>query len=187
MKPGDNYEQLKPLYVIFICSFDPFGKQLYRYTFEMQCNESDFPLNDGVKQIFLNTKGRNKDEVSPLPIEFLGYLEDSTDSYISKVNCDKLKKIYDRIVQLKKNRDLKERYMRLEEYVEQRAKKVFKEALEEGRALGMQQGMQQGIEQGYSEIFALMKAMKENGEEHLIPKLFEDAEFLKVKLQQYHI
>lgn len=187
LKPGENYEQLKPLYVIFICSFDPFGKQLYRYTFEMQCNERDFPLNDGVKRIFLNTKGKNKDEVSPLLVEFLGYLEDSTDSYISKANCDKLKKIHERILQLKKNRDLKERYMRFEEYLKQNAKKAFKQGLEEGREQGREQGMQEGIQQGYSEIFTLMKVMKENGEEKLIPKLSEDAEFLKSKLQQYLI
>lgn len=177
--------------LIFICSFDPFGKQLYRYTFEMQCNERDFPLNDGVKRIFLNTKGKNKDEVSPLLVEFLGYLEDSTDSYISKANCDKLKKIHERILQLKKNRDLKERYMRFEEYLKQNAKKAFKQGLEEGREQGMQEGMQEGIQegiqQGYSEIFTLMKVMKENGEEKLIPKLSEDAEFLKSKLQQYLI
>ncbi|MBD5544662.1 MAG: Rpn family recombination-promoting nuclease/putative transposase, partial [Lachnospiraceae bacterium] len=34
LKPGDDFNDLKPGYVIFICTFDPFGKGLYRYTFE---------------------------------------------------------------------------------------------------------------------------------------------------------
>lgn len=58
LEPGDKYTDLKPLYVIFICNFDPFGENLYRYTFSMQCEERDVPLNDGVKRIFFNTKGK---------------------------------------------------------------------------------------------------------------------------------
>ena len=34
LKPGQDFNDLKPGYVIFICTFDPFGKKLYRYTFE---------------------------------------------------------------------------------------------------------------------------------------------------------
>lgn len=171
LKPGENYEHLKPLYVIFICSFDPFGKNLYRYTFEMQCGERNFPLNDGVKRIFLNTKGTNPDEVPSVLVALLGYLEESTDSYVNKTNCNKLKHIHQRVKQLKKNRSLKERYMRFEELLKQREKKGFK----------------QGSEYAYSEIFSLMEAMKKNGEEHLISKLSEDKEFLKTKLKQYNI
>ena len=29
---GQEYDQLKPTYIIFICKFDPFGKGLYQYT-----------------------------------------------------------------------------------------------------------------------------------------------------------
>lgn len=167
LKPGEDYEHLRPLYVIFICSFDPFGKSLYRYTFEMQCGERNFPLNDGVKRIFLNTKGTNPNEVPSALVDFLGYLEESTDSYVNKTNCNKLKHIHEKVKQLKKNRSLKERYMRFEELLKQRERK--------------------GIKQGYSEIFSLMDAMKKNGEEHLIPRLSEDEEFLKTKLKQYNI
>lgn len=34
LKPGEVFNELKPGYVIFICTFDPFGEGLYRYTFE---------------------------------------------------------------------------------------------------------------------------------------------------------
>lgn len=34
LKPGDDFNDLKPSVIIFICTFDPFGYSLYRYTFE---------------------------------------------------------------------------------------------------------------------------------------------------------
>lgn len=37
---GEDYSELPNTYVIFICDFDPFGEEKYRYVFEMQCKES---------------------------------------------------------------------------------------------------------------------------------------------------
>lgn len=51
LKPGQDFNDLKPGYVIFICTFDPFGKKLYRYTFEERCLERDFPFGDETKKI----------------------------------------------------------------------------------------------------------------------------------------
>lgn len=111
LEPGDEYQDLKPLYVIFICNFDPFGEELYRYTFSMQCEERDFPLNDGVKRIFFSTKGKNSEEVPSILLDFLGYLNDSTDTYIEQNSSDKVKEIHGRVKTLKKNRDVEARYM----------------------------------------------------------------------------
>ena len=111
LKPGEDYTNLKLLYVIFICNFDPFKEELYRYTFSMQCEERNIFLNDGVKRIFLNTKGKNKDEVSTTLVDFLGYLNDSTDSYVKQNSNEKIREIHERIKILKKNRDVEERYM----------------------------------------------------------------------------
>lgn len=61
--------------------------------------------------------------------------------------------------------------MFLEEYLKQYEK--------DGYNRGFVRGMEQGLEQGYSEIFTLLKIMKENGEEHLISRLSEDTNFLK--------
>ena len=111
LKPGEDYTKLKPLYVIFICNFDPFKEELYRYTFSMQCEERGVPLNDGVKRIFLNTKGKNDEEVPAMLIDFLGYLNDSTDSYVEQNLNGKVKEIHERIKILKKNRVVEARYM----------------------------------------------------------------------------
>lgn len=134
LKLGEDYEQLKPLYVIFICNFDPFGKKFYRYTFEMQCVEECFSLKDGAKRIFLNTKGKNKEDVPETLIEFLGYLNNSNDKYIEEINDIKVKRIHEKIKELKKNRDLGERYMRFEELLMSREKEGYQEAYKEGLA-----------------------------------------------------
>ena len=111
LEPGDDYSDLKPLYVIFICNFDPFGEELYRYTFAMHCEERNLSLNDGVKRIFFNIRGKNADEVPDILIDFLGYLNDSTDTYVEDRSNEKLLEIHKRIVELKKKRNVEARYM----------------------------------------------------------------------------
>ena len=39
IEKGEDYDELKESYVIFICTFDPFGKELVQYTFENLCEE----------------------------------------------------------------------------------------------------------------------------------------------------
>ncbi len=129
LEPGDEYKDLKPLYVIFICNFDPFDKELYRYTFSMQCEERDFPLNDGVKRIFFSTKGKNKEEVPKILTDFLGYLNDSTDAYVEQDLNEKVKQIHERIKILKQNRDVEKKYMHYLS-VEQAIKAAEKDAEE---------------------------------------------------------
>lgn len=175
LKPGEKYQELKPLFVIFICNFDPFGEKLYRYTFEMQCVERCFPLDDGVKRIFLNTKGENKDEVSETLVEFLGYLNDSTDSYVEGIKDPKIRKIHDKVKELKKNHNLEERYMRFEELMQEREDK------------GREEGKELGRTEEREILGKLIQSMSQNGETELIPKLFQDNELLQSKLIQYNI
>lgn len=40
---GVHYKELPETYIIFICTYDPFGKGLYKYTFDTKCNEIDLP------------------------------------------------------------------------------------------------------------------------------------------------
>ena len=111
LNPGMEYTDLKPVYVIFICNFDPFDKELYRYTFSMKCEESELMLNDGAKRIFLNTKGKNMSDVPRVLLDFLGYLNNSTDEYVQEKSNEKIKEIHGRIKEMKKNRDVEARYM----------------------------------------------------------------------------
>ena len=52
---GEDYDELKDSYVIFLCLDDPFGKGLPVYTFENLCREDrEIFLGDGAYKIFYN-------------------------------------------------------------------------------------------------------------------------------------
>ena len=39
LEKGEDYTALRKSFVIFICTYDPFGKDRYIYTFENRCRE----------------------------------------------------------------------------------------------------------------------------------------------------
>ena len=59
---GEDYKHLKKSFVIFICTFDPFDRDRYIYTFNRQCKEEpDIFLNDDAATIVLNCTGHKGD------------------------------------------------------------------------------------------------------------------------------
>lgn len=119
LKPGDDFNDSQPSVIIFICSFDPFGYKLFRYTFEERCKEVDIPLGDGTKKIFLSTKGENPEDVPAELVHFLKYVEKSTDECVEQANDEKLAKLHKKVKTLKQSRDLEARYMLFEELLQQ--------------------------------------------------------------------
>ncbi len=72
LEKGKDYSQLRPSYVIFICTFDPFKKNLPIYRFENSCLEDpSFKLNDGTIKLFLNVTASTNNQ--PLQ-EFFDYV-----------------------------------------------------------------------------------------------------------------
>ena len=58
LEKGEDYMALRKSFVIFICTYDPFGKDRYVYTFENRCREdASVALGDDAVKIVLNTKG----------------------------------------------------------------------------------------------------------------------------------
>lgn len=58
IRKGQKYKDLKRSIIIFICTYDPFGKGIGRYTFEEVCQEyTDIILDDGITKIIYNTLG----------------------------------------------------------------------------------------------------------------------------------
>lgn len=137
LKPGEDFNDLKPSYVVFICTFDPFGYGLYRYTFEQKCLERNLKLNDGTTKIFLNTRGKNADEVPKALIHFLKYVEQSTDEYVASIEDEAVEKIHNKVKQLKEWRELEASYMYFEELLEERQK--------EGKAEGKAEAKQEAL------------------------------------------
>ena len=72
---GDSYTELKTAFVIFICTFDPFGEGRCVYTFRNRCVEREgLELSDGTTKMFLNTKG-TIGEVDEDIKKFLAYVD----------------------------------------------------------------------------------------------------------------
>ena len=58
LEKGEDYASLKKSFVIFICTYDPFGKGRRVYTFENRCIEdTSIALGDEATKIILNAKG----------------------------------------------------------------------------------------------------------------------------------
>ena len=70
-----DYSKLKKSFVIFICNYDPFGKERYIYTFENRCIEEDgLTFGDETLKVIVNTKG-TVGEISEGLKEVLVYLD----------------------------------------------------------------------------------------------------------------
>ena len=180
LKPGDDIDLLKPNYVIFICNFDPFGYNLYRYTFENVCQENGMPLGDGTKKIFFNIRGRNVADVSTELISLLKYMRDTTEECVGGLDSDsRISRIHSRICELKKSREWERcYYMRFDELI----KKAEKEAEIRGHA----EGHAEGRAQGSRDMLKLVAAMIKAGESsEAVARLSEDEKFLSEMCEKY--
>ena len=75
LQKGQDYTKLKKSYVIFICTFDPFGEGRHIYTFCNTCQENTaLTLDDDAVKIILSTKG-TMDDVSPEMKRILDYID----------------------------------------------------------------------------------------------------------------
>lgn len=199
LKPGEDFSDLKPSYVIFICTFDPFGYGLYRYTFENRCLERDFGLGDECCRIFLSTKGTNGDEVPKLLVDFLRYVEDSSDACAAEISEQRIEKLHEKIRVLKKSRTWEAKYMTVEEYMKRAEKQAMQDGMEEGMKQGMKQGLEQGMKQGMEQgmlegqekgqqrLLKLIELMSAGDDAFLIPNLAKEETLLKQMYEKYHL
>ena len=129
---GQDYTTLKKSYVIFICTFDPFGRERYRYTFVETCREDGELLEDGICKIFLNTKGKIETGIGQELVRFLKWIGEPDAGKEKEENDLLITKLRTQITDLKKNRGMEENYM------------LFGEMLDEERRQGQKEGLQQG-------------------------------------------
>ncbi len=97
---GDDYGVLKDSFIIFITTYDPFGKSWYMYPFETICTwDSSIKMKDHAKRIILNTKGtKDKEghEVSDEIKDMLSYMDGNTpESDYAKMLDNAVKKVKD--------------------------------------------------------------------------------------------
>lgn len=113
LEPGEiSFNQMNDTCIIMITPFDLFGEGRYQYTFRCWCDENPaLSMEDGAIRIFLNSHGKNPEEVSPELIEFLKYME-STDAVLAENSAnEKLKKIHKHVSQIKASEKMGVKYM----------------------------------------------------------------------------
>ena len=134
LKSGkEGFDNLRPLYIVMVCGFDLFGLKKYRYTFENFCKE--FPglsLGDECRKIVLNTKGENDEEEERSLIDFLHYIEQSSEENLPEGCDDRLKELHKKILHIKSSEEMEVTYMKPEE----RERLIKEEGRTEGRAEG---------------------------------------------------
>ena len=131
LDPGEvDFSNMKDCYSIIIAPFDLFGRGLYQYTFQMTCAETGQPLEDGATRIFLNTHGKDSEDISPELKELLYYMEHTTE----EISCStsRLQEIKNHVNIVKSSEEIGVKYM--QEWEEKILEK--RKARAEGRAEG---------------------------------------------------
>lgn len=142
-KPHMKYIDLKPSYVIFICTFPAFRDgDRHRYTFRRFCvEEQGRELHDETSIIFLCTQGKANDVDQPLR-NFLEYLNDES---IAETTDDAfIRQLHEAVVLARQNQNWRNSYMFWSlDINEERA-----EAHDEGRNEGRNEMLKEFIADG---------------------------------------
>ncbi len=131
IEKGEHYSKLNRSYVIFICSFDLFGKNRCVYTFENRCIEdSEISLGDETVKVFLNSRGDSTHLNSNLKafLEYMNHKKESENDFITMLDRE--------VKKAKANLEWRREYMTL--YIK------FQEMMEEGREEGLAEGRAEG-------------------------------------------
>lgn len=113
LEPGNTeFNLLNDSCFILISPFDIFGKGLYRYTFEGTCKECpDLKLRDGAVRVFINTKGKNKDNFSQEFLDLMEYISETTDAVADSTQSSRIKLIHEKVKKIKLSEKMGVKYM----------------------------------------------------------------------------
>lgn len=137
MDKGNSYKKLPESSVMFICTFDPFGKGQGKYTFRERCDEMpELALNDGTVKIFYNCRYKGEDIPEDLR-KLYDYIEDG------KAEDDLTKKLDAAVNKGRKNAAWRTQYMKLqvlmmdarEEGREDRDRELISDMLRRGKSV----------------------------------------------------
>ncbi|MBQ9135382.1 MAG: Rpn family recombination-promoting nuclease/putative transposase [Lachnospiraceae bacterium] len=138
LEPGcTNFNKLPDTCFILIAPFDIFGYGLYRYTFEGRCKERpELQIADGALRIFINTHGTNKEDFSKEFLDFMDYINTTTDAVAAKTESDKIKLIHKNVQQVKASEKIGVKVMQKWEELAYEREDGFLEGQKEGREEG---------------------------------------------------
>ena len=182
LPPGvGDFTLLNEVLIVMITPFDLFGYGLYRYTFQMKCEEiPELKLDDGATRIFLNTRGKHPELVSPELIELLHYMEKSTNEVAGSCTSQKIKLLHQKVCQIRSNKKMEAKFMRAWEEREIERQKAFAEGeeagIETGKTIGIAEGKAVGITQGKNDLLKnlVKKKLEKNYSKEQIADMLEE-------------
>lgn len=174
LEPGStDFNLLNDSCFILIAPFDLFGKGLFRYTFEGTCREyPELKLKDGAVRVFINLKGKNREDFSQEFLDFMKYIMDTSNQMAESVVSSRIKKIHEKIEKIRNSEKMGVKFMqRWEELAYAR---------QDGVAEGKEQGIMHGIE-------ILLSTCSDLGisRETTYAKLKEKLQLTDVKTEEY--
>ena len=136
LRKGMHYRELKKAYVIFICTFDPFGAGLPVYHFTYRCKENgNLQMGDLTENIFLNVKAADKTNDEELAA-FLRYVNGQ------KPDSSFTKKLDEEATRIKNNDNWRLKAMTLDMEIQDMKKRIAKREREKGKQEGLKEGAQ---------------------------------------------
>ena len=148
MKKGEGFGKLKRVFVIFVCSYDPFDRGRMVYTIRNMCEEvPEMEYDDGLRTVFLNTKGDGAGVPEEL-VALLRFLEDTRE--VNAVN-DVLRELLEMVRVVKEDGKVTVAYMKSFEIEQMWINKGIEQGISQGIAQGIEQGISQGISQGITQ------------------------------------
>ena len=159
LEQGQSYENLKPSYVIFICTFDRFKRDEPVYFFRSWDVEKGLPLDDLSYTIVLNTKC-SPEKVPEALKPFYEYLNDP-----KKNQASELTRMIDERVRKFNSSEWRQKYMTFEYILNEHRRESFAE----GEAVGLEKGRSEGATQEKREIAKSM--VKEGIAKEVIEKI----------------
>ena len=169
---GCEYAELPDSYVIFLCDFDPFCEGKYRYTFWTACEETEkASLKDGRCIMFLNTRGKNAEDVPKELVSFLKFVHADLKESQKDFQDDYVRQVQKSVIHIKGSREMEERFMVLEE--------LLKDERREGLKEGLKTAMQMVLSKFGELPDSLLEALQEQEDIEVIKKWMDMA--LKVQ------
>ena len=165
---GAAYTDLPESYIVFICTFDPFGRGLHKYDFRERCLQDDsLELGDETTKVFINAKSRSGDMSGDMRA-FLDYLcgEEASSSLTRNIDAS--------ITLAKAYKPWEAEYMQFNEIIDLARADARREGREEGREEGRAEGREEGraegreegrAEQAFADIDRIVASGKLNAEE----------------------
>ena len=110
LQSGRDYEELPKSFVVFICDFDPVGKELYRYTFKMKCEE-DVNVRSKCKADHFSEYAREKSENTERTGDIWNIWKADLEESQKDFHNSYVRRLQDSVQRVKANREMEERFM----------------------------------------------------------------------------